>query len=193
MDNQPSLLSLTTSMKLTFVGSNPEFFPTSEKFKLFVLLIHSIGSPQAKSSCTRVKMSDHYNWIFLAVVVSSFLIQAIWKSLAPGLRTVPGPFLAKFTPLWLFPMAASGKLHQTMRDLHEKHGHLVRYDTNHISVSDPKEVPTIYGIKTNLMKVKNRFWIHFWLFLTLIFIGQLVRFIYVMTPRGFRGPILRSR
>ena len=38
--------------------------------------------------------------------------------------------------------------------LHKKYGPLVRIGPNHVSVSDPKAINIIYGLKTGFTKVK---------------------------------------
>jgi hypothetical protein len=69
------------------------------------------------------------------------------------LRSIPGPFLAKFTDLWRSRAQNSRGFGDRMVHLHSKYGPLVRTGPNFISVSDPSAIPTIYGNKPVWRKV----------------------------------------
>ncbi|KEF62554.1 uncharacterized protein A1O9_00527 [Exophiala aquamarina CBS 119918] len=98
------------------------------------------------------------NSITVYVLGSFFLycvIVYIRRALQPGLRLVPGPFLARFSGLYRLYMSCSGEGPRIYRSLHEKHGKLVRVGWNHVSVSDPTMIPIIYGAGSKYMKVSN--------------------------------------
>jgi hypothetical protein len=61
------------------------------------------------------------------------------------LRTVPGPLLARWTPLWMIYYSRNGNMHTKMIALHSRYGTLVRTGPNEVSVSDPEAVKMIYG------------------------------------------------
>jgi benzoate 4-monooxygenase len=78
------------------------------------------------------------------------------------IRRYPGPFLAKFSDLWLAYVGKSGQLSETIRKIHEKYGipfrhvcfqltveqqigTIVRIAPNHVSIVDPEALNTVYG------------------------------------------------
>lgn len=61
------------------------------------------------------------------------------------LRGIPGPLMARFTDVWRFRAMRSKGWSTRLVALHKKHGKLVRIGPNHISVSDPAAIPTVYG------------------------------------------------
>jgi hypothetical protein len=60
------------------------------------------------------------------------------------LRSIPGPFLASTSNLWRAYNQYTGQLRGKLLKLHEKHGLIVRYGVNSISISDPDAIQTIY-------------------------------------------------
>jgi hypothetical protein len=88
---------------------------------------------------------------FLSTLLCAYLIRLRYK---PGVKSVPGPFFASFTNLWRLIDVHRGRADLTLRALHEKHGPLVRVGPNCISVADPAEIKTIYGITRLFPKVR---------------------------------------
>ncbi len=71
------------------------------------------------------------------------------------LRHIPGPFLAKFTPLWRAYHHWKGVvIKDLLIKLHEKHGPLVRIAPNVVSVGDAASVKIIYTGKGDFHKVR---------------------------------------
>ncbi|KAE8330563.1 cytochrome P450 [Aspergillus sergii] len=68
------------------------------------------------------------------------------------LSGIPGPSLAAYTRLWKLYNAWKGDHHHTEIALHRKYGSLVRIGPRHISVSDPKAIPIIYGVNKGFTK-----------------------------------------
>lgn len=62
-----------------------------------------------------------------------------------GIRSYPGPFLAKFTNLWLGRIAALGHRSEVVHGMHEKYGTFVRLAPNHLSISDPDALQIVYA------------------------------------------------
>ncbi|KPM35679.1 hypothetical protein AK830_g10879 [Neonectria ditissima] len=89
--------------------------------------------------------------IFLAVC-AVILVSLLRNKFRPGLRTIPGPRLAAYTALWRWHDVRQGQAHKTAIDLHRKHGFLVRVGPNHVSISDPREIKKIYGLKSGYTK-----------------------------------------
>jgi hypothetical protein len=71
----------------------------------------------------------------------------------PGLRDIPGPYLARVTRLWNLANVASGRLHEKTITAHKTYGPIVRTGPWHISISDPEMIPIIYGVHTKFIKV----------------------------------------
>ena len=69
------------------------------------------------------------------------------------LRTVPGPLLAKFTPLYRIWTAATGKQFVIHQELHNAYGPVVRIGPNYVSVSEAASITDIYGIASKFYKV----------------------------------------
>lgn len=69
------------------------------------------------------------------------------------LADLPGPFTARFTNFWRVKSAASGKAPAKFQNLHRKYGSVVRVGPIHVSVSDPAQIPVIYGISSKFTKV----------------------------------------
>lgn len=88
--------------------------------------------------------------IFLVVLVAVNYTRTVFRA---GLRTLPGPFLARFSSLYRLSMVYKGNAPQTYRTLHRKYGPIVRTGPNHVSVSDVEMIPIIYGTGSNFKKV----------------------------------------
>ena len=79
------------------------------------------------------------------VVALGILAVAAYIQFFDPLRRVPGPFLAKWSRLWMVHHARKGDMHQKMIELHGKYGKLVRTGPNEVSIADPAAIKTIYG------------------------------------------------
>ncbi|KAL6412481.1 cytochrome P450 oxidoreductase [Ilyonectria robusta] len=87
--------------------------------------------------------------IFVCAIITISLLRNKFRS---GLRNIPGPTLAAYTALWRWHDVRKGQAHQTAINLHRKYGPLVRIGPNHVSVSDPREIKKIYGLKSGYTK-----------------------------------------
>lgn len=83
------------------------------------------------------------------------LISYVATALKPGLRSIPGPGLARFTYLYRPLKISKGDAPNFYRNLHEKYGPLVRTGPNSVDISDPAVLPIIYGINSKFLKVSN--------------------------------------
>ncbi|KAJ7718957.1 benzoate para-hydroxylase [Mycena maculata] len=61
------------------------------------------------------------------------------------LRQIPGPVLARWTPLWLGYQARMGRRYLAVDMAHKKYGPIVRIAPNHVSVAHPDAVGIVYG------------------------------------------------
>ncbi|KAH6664149.1 putative P450 monooxygenase [Halenospora varia] len=80
----------------------------------------------------------------LALAVAT-LSHAIYGYVTDPLRSVPGPFLARFTRLWELFAVRRRNWHKEVMDLHATYGPIVRVAPNRYSFSDPSVMKTIYG------------------------------------------------
>jgi hypothetical protein len=87
----------------------------------------------------------------VVLVTIAYLLR---PALAPGLRSLPGPFLAKFTNAWRLYKVFRGDFEKTTIKMHKQYGDVVRIGPNIVSIADPGAIESIYGLKANLPKVK---------------------------------------
>jgi cytochrome P450 len=67
-------------------------------------------------------------------------------------RTLPGPFLARFTNLHRLFSVLFSSPHEDQVKLHEKYGPIIRLGPNMVSLQSPVYTPQIYGIGKGLTK-----------------------------------------
>lgn len=93
-------------------------------------------------------------WLYaLAFGLIARLVRNRYK---PGLRDIPGPFLASLTDVWLFFHCILRKSNKDYL-LHEKYNSpLLRLGPNTVSVADPEAVRIIYGYKPVLQKASHK-------------------------------------
>lgn len=65
---------------------------------------------------------------------------------------MPGPIVARLTPLWLRFVDVAGNRTSTIHRLHERYGSTVLTGPNEISLSDISNVKDLYGQQTSFMK-----------------------------------------
>ncbi|EXJ69409.1 uncharacterized protein A1O5_07445 [Cladophialophora psammophila CBS 110553] len=91
-------------------------------------------------------------WALTAFLLTTWL--PFRTAFRPGLWSIPGPFLAKFTDLWKLAAVWAGHLEQTIIEQHRQYGDLVRIGPITISMVDPRGIELIYGLKSNFPKSK---------------------------------------
>jgi len=90
--------------------------------------------------------------LFLVGVVSTlYFFLGNW--LKPGLRSLPGPWLAKFSNIWRYHDVAKGRPDITLYQLHQQHGDYVRLGPSAVSVKNVEVLKTIYAINSGHAKV----------------------------------------
>lgn len=89
-----------------------------------------------------------YSIVLLGLLLSFTLRQRVFHPLA----SVPGPFWASLSRLWLTKHSWDGDMNTTMIELHSRHGALVRTGPNEVSVADLAAIKTIYGAGTKFRK-----------------------------------------
>ena len=89
----------------------------------------------------------------LALVLTlCILLFAYGFAFTGHLYSIPGPFPARFSRLWMAWHSWKGDMHREMIALHAQHGKLVRTGPNEISVSDLSAIKAIYGPGTKFTK-----------------------------------------
>ena len=101
------------------------------------------------NTCTAF-VNAHSLLIFLGLLLCYFVDNKYGK----GLSHIPGPTIACCTGFWRLWDVRRGSAHLTHIRLHQQYGPMVRIGPNHVSVRDPKAIPTIYGLKSGFTKVK---------------------------------------
>ena len=93
-------------------------------------------------------------------LVFASLIFALVKSRAYKLDHVPGPFLSRYTDAYRAYLAwkYSGQDVNLYMKVHSIYGDVVRLGPRSISVLDPAAIPSIYGVKARLNKVRIPVW-----------------------------------
>ena len=68
------------------------------------------------------------------------------------LRDIPGPFLARFSRLWLFLGFRRHTMLLDIDDAHRRMGKMVRIQPNHVSIADESAIPIVYGHGSGTLK-----------------------------------------
>ncbi|PQE13359.1 cytochrome P450 oxidoreductase protein [Rutstroemia sp. NJR-2017a BVV2] len=81
-----------------------------------------------------------------ACVLAGFLLVFyLVRPILSPLRSIPGPFLARYTDAWFLWRVHRGHLEQDFVALHRKYGVIVRYGPNRYSFKDLEAPKIIYG------------------------------------------------
>ncbi|KAH8758356.1 cytochrome P450 family protein [Diaporthe sp. PMI_573] len=80
------------------------------------------------------------------------IIYSLIRAAISPLRSIPGPFSARFSRLWYLHKVWTGVLPRLNIDLHRKYGPVVRIAPNEYSLDDPAAVKAIYGLGTTFTK-----------------------------------------
>lgn len=101
------------------------------------------------------KFSPWLSWSYVFIFFLGILVLDYLRiALRPGLRTLPGPFFARFSKLYRVFKVVPGDPPQFYVKLHEQYGPIVRTGPNTVSISDPSTIPIIYGTNYKYLKVR---------------------------------------
>ena len=89
-------------------------------------------------------MLTYVGYFVLLLGVASIASVVVSHLLSP-LRSIPGPFLARFTRLWFLHRVWRGDIAKENIALHRKYGKIVRYGPSHYSFNDSEAIRVIYG------------------------------------------------
>ncbi|KAH8826822.1 cytochrome P450 monooxygenase [Flagelloscypha sp. PMI_526] len=70
-----------------------------------------------------------------------------WK-----IRKYPGPWLAKYSDLWLGKVAQTGHRSETVHQAHLEYGPVIRIAPRHVSIAIPEALGTVYGHGNGALK-----------------------------------------
>lgn len=68
------------------------------------------------------------------------------------LKAIPGPFIGKFSNIWLALGARNGKKFEWVDYAHRKYGRVVRVGFNHVSIATPEGLRTVYAHGNGFLK-----------------------------------------
>lgn len=88
-------------------------------------------------------------YIIPLLVVFYYLVPFIAKA---HWRSIPAPFPAAYTNLWLFWQARRGRRFLAVHDAHQKYGKVVRIAPNHVSIADDAAIQAVYGHGNGFLK-----------------------------------------
>ena len=89
----------------------------------------------------------------LALAGGLLVLRLVVAYVSSPLRSIPGPFLAKFTDAWRALDYWQTTQIQSHQELHARHGPAVRIGPNMVSLSDPSLLKKIYDTRGNYVKV----------------------------------------
>ncbi|KAF7534140.1 hypothetical protein G7054_g6468 [Neopestalotiopsis clavispora] len=68
------------------------------------------------------------------------------------LKHIPGPFVAKFSNIWIALGARQGQKFRWVDEAHRKYGKVVRVGFNHVSIATPEGLHTVYAHGNGFLK-----------------------------------------
>lgn len=86
----------------------------------------------------------------LASLGAAYIVQQ--TALSP-LKSIPGPFGARFSNLWQLFVYYQGNQAHVFRHLHDRHGPVVRIGPKHVSLNQPGLIKTVYSTRGDYVKV----------------------------------------
>ncbi|KAF4832790.1 Pisatin demethylase [Colletotrichum tropicale] len=95
----------------------------------------------------------------LLIITFSLILYRIVAAVRDPLRKVPGPFLARFTRLWLLREYIGPHHEKTNIELHKKYGPVVRIAPGQYSIDSPEAAKLIYAAGGQFPKSD---WYHAW-------------------------------
>lgn len=93
-----------------------------------------------------------YAILAIPILIATRLVIFIYRSLTSPLRSVPGPFLARFGRFYYFWRAYRGRWEWDEIALHKQYGPVVRVASDMYSIDHPEVVKKVYGINSKFPK-----------------------------------------
>jgi hypothetical protein len=93
-------------------------------------------------------------YVLLLGAVALLISYLLREALQPGLISVPGPFLAKFTDLWRLYKVWNWTFKEDLPALHKRYNSpVIRIGPKLLSCSDARAVDLVYGFHSDFKKV----------------------------------------
>ncbi|KAF5335214.1 hypothetical protein D9757_011663 [Collybiopsis confluens] len=83
--------------------------------------------------------------IIFATVFKFISLVYLWSKQQRASQHIPGPFLARWTPLWLAYHAYLGRRYVAVHKAHQRFGVMVRITPTHVSIAASDAIPVIYA------------------------------------------------
>lgn len=90
------------------------------------------------------QLLHHLFEIVTGALFSTIISYIIYQRYFHPLAKYPGPFLASLTDLWQVHQFITLKQPYNLTKLHEKHGSIVRYGPDKLSITDEEAIKLIY-------------------------------------------------
>jgi len=103
----------------------------------------------------RQRLLDISPTTFILFFPAIFLFYHFVQYILDPLRSIPGPFLARFTRLWYCLEIYKGSFEVVDVELHRKYGPIVRIAPHEYSIDDVDAARTIYGLGNAFVKVRS--------------------------------------
>jgi hypothetical protein len=100
---------------------------------------------------TTMTLARYMGWAAMILATTQVII-FVYKALTSPLRTVPGPFLARFGRLYYFIKVAQGRWEHDDMALHRKYGPVVRVGSDLYSIDSPEVLKSVYAINSKFPK-----------------------------------------
>jgi cytochrome P450 len=88
----------------------------------------------------------------LSLLIAYSIYITTYRAFFHPLRKVPGPFLARFSKIWLAWHVRKGQSHIHFPKLHARFGPIVRIAPDQVLVCDEAAIKTVYGAATSFTK-----------------------------------------
>lgn len=95
--------------------------------------------------------------LFIGVAIPTLAAGVIYNLFFHPLSGIPGPFLARITPVWLAWQCKHNRRPRLDLELHKKYGSVVRISPNEIIFSNPAHFKTVYGAGSTRAWGRSRF------------------------------------
>lgn len=130
-------------------------FPSDVVFRALILIWIDSERNLSAMGVLSTLQGQYTDWTALVLIILAliFVIRLLVTPLKPGLRSIPEPFLARFSPFYRLLKISKGNAPVFYWQLHETYGPIVRTGPNTVDITDPKAVPIIYGINSKFFKV----------------------------------------
>lgn len=81
-----------------------------------------------------------------------YILWIVYARTFHPLASIPGPFLASISRLWIVQRVLQGDMEHTQRALHARYGPLIRIAPNEIACASPDAIKKVYPVQNPLEK-----------------------------------------